>query len=81
MHEKNRRVSVNSLLFIPWTFLLCIGIRNVARKSRDEITVFENHRKKVSFKITSEARFVYIFSGQKLIKKAKIVHFGNFLNI
>ena len=45
MHEKNRRMSVNSLLFIPWTFLLCIGIRNVARKSRDEITVFENHPK------------------------------------
>ena len=35
---------------------------------------------KVSFNIASEASYVYILSGQKLIKKAKIVHFGEFLN-
>ena len=33
-------------------------------------TVFENHRK-VSFNIASEASYVYILSGQKLIKNAK----------
>ena len=33
-------------------------------------TLFENH-KKVSFNIASEASYVYILSGQKLIKKAK----------
>ena len=40
-------------------------------------TVFENHRK-VSFIIASEASYVYILSGQKLIKKmTKIVLFEN----
>ena len=34
---------------------------------------------KVSFKIASEASYVYILSGQKLIKNAKMVHFGEFL--
>ena len=33
-------------------------------------TVFENHRKKVAFKIASEASLFYIFGGQKLIKNA-----------
>ena len=33
---------------------------------------------KVSFSITSEASYVYILSGQKLIKNAKIVHLGVF---
>ena len=32
--------------------------------------VFENHRK-VSFNIASEAGYVYILSGQKVIKNAK----------
>ena len=43
MHEKNRRVSVNSLLFIPWKCQICIGIRNVGRNQ---------DTKKQSLKIT-----------------------------
>ena len=38
--------------------------------------VFENHRKRL---IASEASYVYILSGQKLIKNAKKVPFGEFL--
>ena len=34
-------------------------------------TVFENHIKKISFNITSEASHVYIFSGQQFIKNAQ----------
>ena len=34
---------------------------------------------KVSFNIASEASYVYILSGQKLIKNAKSGHFGEFL--
>ena len=34
---------------------------------------------KVSFNIASEASYVYILSGQKLIKMPKMVHFGEFL--
>ena len=34
-------------------------------------TVFENHRKSLAFNIASEASYVYILSGQKLIKNAK----------
>jgi len=34
---------------------------------------------KVSFNIASEASYVYILSGQKLIKNAKNVDFGEFL--
>ena len=34
---------------------------------------------KVAFNIASEASYVYILSGQKLIKRPKIVHFGEFL--
>ena len=35
---------------------------------------------KVSFNIASEASYVYILSGQKLIKDApKMVHFGEFM--
>ena len=37
-------------------------------------TVFENH-KKVAFNIASEASYVYILSGQKFIKNAKISQF------
>ena len=33
--------------------------------------MFENHRKKFSFNIASEASYVYILSGQKLIKNVK----------
>ena len=40
--------------------LICIGIYH---------TVFENHRK--SLNISSEASYVYILTGQKLIKNAK----------
>ena len=36
---------------------------------------------KVAFNIVSEASYVYILSGQKLIKNAKKVHFGEFLKI
>ena len=35
--------------------------------------------KKVSLKIASEASYVYILNGQKLIKSAKMVHFGELL--
>ena len=38
----------------------------------------ENHQK-VSYNISSEASYIYILSGQKLIKKLKIVNFGEFL--
>ena len=34
---------------------------------------------KVAFKVASEASYVYILSGQKLIKKPKIVNFDEFL--
>ena len=34
---------------------------------------------KVSFNIASEASYVYFLSGQKLIKNAKMFHFGEFL--
>ena len=34
-------------------------------------TVFENHTKKVSFNIASEASYVYILSGQKFTKKCQ----------
>ena len=33
--------------------------------------MFENHRKSLIFNIASEASYVYILSGQKLINKAK----------
>ena len=42
------------------------------------VTVFKNH-KKVSFNSASEASYVYILSGQKLIENAKksiLVSFG-----
>ena len=42
--------------------------RNIRLKYK--CTVVENHRK-VSFNIASEASYVYILSGQKLIKNAK----------
>ena len=35
--------------------------------------------KKVSFNIASKANYVYISSGQRFIKNAKMVHFGEFL--
>ena len=34
---------------------------------------------KVSFNLASEASYVYILSGQKLIKNAKMVNFGEFM--
>ena len=37
--------------------------------------------KKVAFNIASEANYVYILSGQKLIKNAKNGRFGKFLKI
>ena len=36
------------------------------------------NKEKVSFNIASEASYVYILSGQKLIKNAKNDHFGEF---
>jgi len=39
-------------------------------------TVFENHRKKISFNIASEESYVYILSGQKLMENAKNGSFG-----
>ena len=41
-------------------------------------TVFENHRKKISFNIASEASYVYILSGQKLIKMPKMANLASF---
>ena len=59
-------------------------IKNIKRLLSNEIgkirlrpTVFENYRK-VSFNIASEVSYVYILRGQKLIKNAKMVHFGEF---
>ena len=40
---------------------------------RHKNTVFEIHEK-VSFKIASEASYVYILSGQKVIKNGKKCH-------
>ena len=37
----------------------------------EEATMFENHKKSLRFNIASEASYVYILSGQKLIKNAK----------
>ena len=37
--------------------------------------MFENHRKVSFYNIASEASYVYILSGQKLIKKAKNYQF------
>ena len=42
------------------------------------ITVFEIIEK-VSFNIASEASYLYILSGQKLLKNAKIGQIGEFL--
>ena len=42
----------------------------IGRKYVGTYTVFENH-KKVSFNIASEASYIYIFSGQKFIKKGQ----------
>ena len=50
-----------------------LGVEHNARTP--EFTVFENHRKKVSFNIASEASYVYILNGQKLIKNAKKISF------
>ena len=41
-------------------------------------TMFEYHRKSL---IASEASYVYILSGQQLLKNAKMVNFGEFLKI
>ena len=41
-----------------------------------ELTMFDMHRKSL---IASEASYVNILSGQKLIKNAKIVHFSKVL--
>ena len=43
--------------------------------------VFENHQKKVSFNIASEASYVYILSGQKFIKNAKNAKNGQFCRV
>ena len=50
------KVGVNATIWDEKMFITC--------------TVFENHRK-VSFNIASEASYVYILRGQKLIKNAK----------
>ena len=43
-----------------------------------DLNWIENHRK-ISFNIASKASYVYILGGQKLIKNAKMVYFGEFL--
>ena len=71
------RQEIIGVLFVSknWKRLVrrCLFIRT--KKCFRYITVFENH-KKVSFNIASEASYVYILSGQKLIKNAKIGPFG-----
>ena len=47
------------------------SLKSSTNEAKNVSTVFENH-KKVSFYIASEASYVYIMSGQKLIKNAKI---------
>ena len=57
---------------------MCLLTHRVLKKPQDmqkkdvfvSITVFEN-QKKVSFNIASDASYIYILSGQKLIKNAK----------
>ena len=60
------------------------GISYCIQKKRANIFLLPEPRclkitEKVSFNIASEASYVYILSVQKLIKKAKKVHFGEFL--
>ena len=43
-----------------------------------QYTVYENYRK-ISLNIASEASYIYILSGQTLIKMPKIGQFGEFL--
>ena len=43
-------------------------------------TLLEKITEKVSFNIASEASYVYILSGQRLIKNTKNGQFGEFLN-
>ena len=58
-------------------FLLDLGHANATEHNRTtEIKLFSHtwclkKKKKVSFNIASEASYVYILSGQKLIKNAK----------
>ena len=57
----------------PFVFNIGQGIGRVKSKTNWNYffsELFENH-KKVSFNIASEASYVYILSGQKLIKNAK----------
>ena len=55
-----------------------ISIKIIKSSRKHELTVIEN-RKKVSFNIASEASYVNILSGQKLIKKAQNTLFVEFL--
>ena len=41
------------------------------KNEQTKYMVFENHRKKVSINIASEASYVYILIGQKFIENAK----------
>ena len=54
-------------------------VKLVITESRNEfVNVSATESEKVSFNIASEASYVYILSGQKLIKNAKNGPFGRF---
>ena len=53
--------------------------RNEDFISKSSFTVFGKYSQKVSFDIASEASYVYILSGQKLMKNTKNGAFGDFL--
>ena len=57
-----------------WTLL-----REFHMERNSHYTAFENHRKSLIWNIASEARYVYIMSGQKFIKNAKNSQFGDIL--
>ena len=59
----------SKLDILQWKNCFKIENANWARAKVHKDTVFENRRKKVSFDIASGASYVYILSGQKLIKK------------
>ena len=72
--------------YIPYFLPITNGLLKEKKNSNAQFlinaqfTVFENVTQKVSFKMASEASYVYLLSGQKLIKNAKkMIHLGEFL--
>ena len=63
---------------LPYAFIYC---RNIYQKTDTLPTTFPycaKISKKVAFNIASEASYVYILSGQKLIKMPEMVHLETF---